>query len=242
MSDARERPEAMSCSRLEGIFDAYVDGAMPADEAEMVARHLDRCATCDREIARWQQTRILLSTAVAEVAAAVDVSTLFDDVVSALEGAEERGGERRLVARERSGSARRSAAERRTLADRGRGARRSLAAAWRFGAAATASAAVAAAGVLLFSPVTQQASRIAAGPLGAPLARSLAELPRGGPVADVRPVSLDSARTPMSHIDGIEAAPGHTVTTWVQPRTSARVIWVQNRSFGAPVQTAGLSR
>jgi len=59
----------------------------------------------------------------------------------------------------------------------------------------------------------------------------------------VRPASFDAAPTRMAApVEDIEAAPGHVVSTWVQPRTNARVIWVQNKSFGAPVQTADLRR
>ena len=50
------------------------------------------------------------------------------------------------------------------------------------------------------------------------------------------------ARPEVSHVDGLEAAPGHLVSTWVQPRTNARVIWVQDRGVGAPVRTAGLGK
>ena len=40
-------------------------------------------------------------------------------------------------------------------------------------------------------------------------------------------------------VDAIEAAPGHMVSTWVHPKTNARVIWVENRT---PIENVDFGR
>jgi len=123
--------------------------------------------------------------------------------------------------------------------------------------AAAVSAATAAAAVLLLTPGPQGAApMLASAPssaLSSPASssssssfqpaslRSFARraLPDVAPAAYTPP---PLAQPQVSHVDGLEAAPGHQVSTWVQPRTNARVIWVENRGMGAPVRTAGLDR
>ena len=130
---------------------------------------------------------------------------------------------------------------------------------FRFASAATVSALTAAAAVLLLTPAPQTTSPQMAGlsPSGSqpsvsrPSAKSASiKLASYSPWSkkvfeDVAPAANmppPFARPQVSHVDGIEAAPGQAVSTWVQPRTNARVIWVQDRGVGAPVRMAGLRK
>ncbi len=246
----------ISCAEFEASFDRYVDDMLDPPMTEACAFHASMCPACDREVTRWQQTRILLSTAVADFSTAVDVSSVRDDVFAALgmegdAGESRRRGERREAGRERGLDTRRdgdrSARRAASSARRGR-----LAAAWRFASAATVSAATAAAAVMLLSPagkspgtgnVVASASSSSA-VQGA--VRSVDFQPWSkGMFEDVARASYSPpplAQPKVSHVDGLEAAPGQLVSTWVQPRTNARVIWVQDRGVGAPVRTAGLTK
>lgn len=266
MSFQAEKPSAMSCADFEQAFDAYVDDMLDEDASAAARCHLSMCPACDREVTRWQQTRILLSTAVADFATAVDVSALRRDVEAALGFADEGEGERvqggtREAAVERGRDARRRGGRSATR-EAASGRRSAFSAVWRFASAATVSAATAAAAVLLLTPAPQTLKTVATNTPAAtssPIATfgsAVASLPR----PTFQPASyrgaksgLEDARlaayTPpplakpeISHVDGLEAAPGHLVSTWVQPRTNARVIWVQDRGVGAPIRTAGLDR
>jgi anti-sigma factor RsiW len=240
----------LCCADFEASFDQYVDGRLSDSMAAAAAMHLTACPECDRGVARWQQTRILLSTAVADFAPARDVCGLWRGVEAALgkPAESDRGSSveratppRRAAAASRD---RRSGrAEREARSERVSG----LSAAWRFAAAATGSASVAAAAVLYFSPVsTVDSSSIAS-------VRTVSQeavtrfsgvpSPAAALPGSVRPASFEPSPARVAPpVEDIEAAPGHVVSTWVQPRTNARVIWVQNKSFGAPVQTADLRR
>jgi len=265
-----EKPSGMSCADFEKSFDEYVDDMLAPDLAAAARCHLSMCTACDREVTRWQQTRILLSTAVADFATAVDVSALRRDVEAALgftdaqsdaEGVERvQGGSREAVV-ERGRDARRRGG-RGAGREAASGRRSTFSAVWRFASAATVSAATAAAAVLLLTPAPQTIGTFATNTpaaTSAPIATfasAVASLPRPtfqpasyrgarSGLEDARPVAYTPpplAKPEISHVDGLEAAPGHLVSTWVQPRTNARVIWVQDRGVGAPIRTAGLDR
>jgi anti-sigma factor RsiW len=242
----------MSCAEFAESFDAYVDEMLEPASAEAATRHIAMCTCCDREVARWQQTRILLSTAVADLSTAVDVSALRRDVEAALgfsspgaEPARVRGGEReatRLRGIDGSRKAGRQAAT---------GRRQALVAAGRFLSAASVSAAIAAGAVLMLTPTPVQNGSLLASVTAPSRSSSFFQpasyRPNGriGRGADVAPAAYTPpplARPEASHVDGLEAAPGRTASTWVQPRTNARVIWVADRGAGAPIRTAGLDR
>jgi len=256
----------MTCADFEQSFNQYVDDLLDPAMAAAARRHVAKCTACNREVMRWQQTRILLSTAVADFATAVDLSSVRSGVAAALgfdddaaadrtrggtrEAAYDRGAATRHAAgrwSRGSRSARRSA----QASDR----RGSFGAAVRAASAAAVSAAVAAVAVLTLSPVSQQAVSVVASAPGHSSSsvrsnsRSLYQPAsfrlgsRGVPeaqAANYAPAPLARPETP--HVDGLEAAAGHMASTWVQPRTNARVIWVQDRGLGAPIRTAGLDR
>ena len=122
----------------------------------------------------------------------------------------------------------------------------------RFASAASVSAAIAAGAVLLLSPAPQQAMRVAAGH-GPSSPASYASssgfqpasyLTGGAQALFAEPTRADYAPPPLAQpeiarVEDLQASAGHQVATWVQPRTNARVIWVQDRGLGAPVRTGG---
>lgn len=239
----------MNCRDFEKSFDEYVDGALPPPLAARCVAHVSMCPPCEREVTRWQQTRILLSTAVAEVATAVDVSALWRDVEASLDSAGSaydrapsfvRGGESRREAH----GARRSAS--------GASKRRAgfAAAAWRFTSAAGVSALAAAAAVVFLVP--GPASMTATGIVGkertvlasySPPKKLIRQLSNGiSPAAYHLGGSSAPQSRAASYIDNLEAPQGHVVSTWVQPRTNTSVIWVEDRGTGGPVRTADFRR
>jgi len=267
----------MSCAEFEASFDQYVDDLLDIAMTEACSCHLAKCPPCDREVTRWQQTRILLSTAVTDFATAVDVSSVRDDVFAALGFNDAAATERRrstmreaAVAHDRDSVGRDASLGRSRDAgrDAGRSAgrkagrkaadsprRSGFAGVFRFTSAATVSALTAAAAVLLLTPAPQSDSPKMAASVVAPVSR---------PAVNSAPIKLASyspwskkafedvapavntppplARPEASRVDGLEAGPGRLASTWVQPRTNARVIWIQDRGVGAPVRMAGLGR
>ncbi len=255
----------MTCAEFEACFDQYVDETLDAAMMNSCSCHISKCRPCDKEVTRWQQTRILLSTAVADLSTAVDVSSVRGDVFAALGFADDAASrEAEVHEMDKRQSATREPAYDRSASRRGAGrtARRAASgerrstfgAAMRFVSAATVSAIAAAAAVMVISPspqgtgpAQQFASTKPAVVSGASIKpASLARAAKRNsfhqePIAPVAYSSPPLARPEVSHVEGIEPAPGQQAATWVQPRTGARVIWVENRG-GTPVRTAGLSR
>jgi len=245
----------MTCSEFDQAFDPYVDGVLDPVSAAAARMHVDSCPICDRTVARWQQSRILLSTAVAEIATAVDVSGLLAAVSSALDDSGEVGvapPRRRLVSRrahrEHELHAQRGASSVRAEATAGASRRASKSGRFsglrHFATVAGAAAAAAAASILLLapgpSPLVEVATKAAtsSGSFASSWVKPVAfntEAPSSG--AGWRPLSPVPAL-----VDAIEPGAGHTVSTWVQPRTQARVIWVQRQDSGPTVQTAGYQK
>lgn len=240
----------MTCADFEKSFNEYVDDVLDPTLAAAARCHAAVCPPCNREVTRWQQTRILLSTAVADFASAVDVSSLHRDLEAALglsanQGEQRRAGGTREASRARGGSETRregGRSRRAVVSDR----RVTLHAALRFVSAAAVSAAVAAAAVLVLSPQQQSGTTLASAPASSSAFQQVAFRPGARDFeSDAAPVAYTPpplARPEISHVDGLEAAPGQLVSTWVQPRTNARVIWVEDRGMGAPIRTAGLDR
>lgn len=259
MSLPTDKFPEMCCADFEKCFDEYVDELLDAGMAGAASRHVATCTACDREVTRWQQTRILLSTAVADFATAVDISSLRQDVEAALglslqagdrvrrrsEVREPAAPHRDAASRQGDRQAGRRAGREAASGSRGRGG---LAAAVRFLSAATVSAATAAAAVMLLSPAPRTAVQVLADASpAAPTFQAASVFVPGSRdnFADVAPVAYTPpplAKPDVAKVDGLEAAAGHLVSTWVQPKTNARVIWVQDRGLGAPVRTAGFER
>ncbi|HEY2775701.1 MAG TPA: zf-HC2 domain-containing protein [Candidatus Binatia bacterium] len=267
MAPAGNIPD-LSCTDFEQLFDRYVDDLLSGDQALAASRHIFNCRACDREVTRWQQTRILLSTAVSDLVTAVDVSGLAADVHAALGMPPAAAAPHRHVADrdasfEREG-ARRGAAH--DAADRRRSRpRRGLSAIVRLASVAGVSAMAAAAVVMLFVPMpkslrgtgtagttgtTGTTGWIASAPAtvrtaSAHNSTSFYRASRAALRNIVAPVAYippPLAHPQSAHVDDLEAAPGRQVSTWVQPRTNARVIWVEAREQGTPIRLAGLER
>ncbi|MFN2426312.1 MAG: anti-sigma factor [Candidatus Binatia bacterium] len=243
----------MTCADFEKSFDEYVDDTLDPGMAQECSTHIAKCRACDREVTRWQQTRILLSTAVADFATAVDVSSVRSDVFAALgmdaAATERRSSTTREAAYERGSDARRSGG-RSTGREAAARTRARFGAVMRFTTAATASALTAAAAVMLLTPGpqvdTQQFAKAAPSSVSSSIKPVKYSLPWSNDafneVAQAVNTPPPLARPETSHVDGLEAAPGQLVSTWVQPRTNARVIWVQDRGVGAPIRMAGLGK
>ncbi len=76
---------SIDCKQFESKFDAYVDAALDPAERARLAAHVRCCSHCDKIVTRYQEARALLTTAVAEQAAAVDVSGLWESIEQRLD-------------------------------------------------------------------------------------------------------------------------------------------------------------
>lgn len=245
----------MTCSEFDKAFDPYVDDVLDPLSAAAARMHVESCPTCDRMVARWQQSRILLSTAVAEIATAVDVSALFAAVSGALDAScEPEDSTLHSSSTRRPGHERELRAERSAVPARvGRAARIARPAArlgrfsaiGRFATVAGASAVAAAASIMLLAP--------GVAPLGQVASRTTPGTWELGASPWMKPVTFNTQERPdhvdwqpllpvPALVDTLEAGEGRTVSTWVQPRTQARVIWVQRRNSGPTLQSAGYEK
>ena len=217
----------MDCQRFQTLLDNYLDGTLARRDARDAGRHLMACPSCEQEVTSVQQTRALLSSAVADAAAAVDVSGMWEAIDAAVP--------HRTIAEPVAA---------RTPAPAGLWS--SLAARWnavwdnpRVGYAgrvwtwSAASACAAAVAVLLFSDGSDPRPVSVAGVDGTATSRFASTSARAPEVSRVR-------------VESIEAGRGHSFSTWEQPRSGARVIWVAKnsgaKSSGARVERASLSR
>ncbi len=197
----------MSCAEFDTKLDFYLDAVLPAREQLEFARHLDSCISCTDAVIGYQKVRALLTTAVTDRVAAVDVSGLWDRIAARLPEGVSVGTRppRPVPAAVASGT--RFGAAVRGLRDWLVGFVAPLPLSIRLGVVGAA----AVAGVLAFSIHSESPREPTV----------VAEFPprttdAGRKRTDVRPVRIDS----------MEVAAGHTVSTWVKPRTRTRVIWV----------------
>lgn len=70
----------MDCSHFETNIDAYLDGVLARQEYRRAAEHVAICARCDVLVTSYQQASALLSAAVTDQVAAVDVSGLWEAI------------------------------------------------------------------------------------------------------------------------------------------------------------------
>jgi hypothetical protein len=200
----------VTCSDFQTNLDLYLDAELDTVQMSTSALHVASCTTCNHVVTDYQKARALLITAVADRAAAVDVSGVWDEV------------SRRLDERKPNVTSLAAFRARRLF---GPTHTRLRAAAIQTGAfAATAAAAALVFSVFTTPTPTPQAENTKA-PMVAPapfVAPSPFRTAATGMVAQSRPV----------RIDAMEIGAGHTVSTWMKPRTKTRVIWVA--SSGAP--------
>jgi len=167
----------------------YLDGELDHVSMPLAEGHVSDCGTCHTIVTDHEKTRALLIAAVADKAAAVDVSGLWCEIEARLDTP----GVVSLAA----------ARARRALRTAGKLTGRSRAL-----QVGTFTAAVAAAAVV-FALFT--------GGAGTNTHTQPYAMTNGGrALAQARPV----------RIDAMEVGAGHTVSTWVRPRTKTRIIWV----------------
>lgn len=204
----------MHCRDFEERIDQYVDSVMPASQLTAAADHVRTCKGCNDLVTSYQHASALLRAAVADKAAAVDVSGLWQAIDAKLgstdagvESLAPQGGRESVAARLRRFH------PGRRLRDLAIGILGP--APLRAGAFAAAAAAVA-----LF---------LIAGPARFGGEKMVAE--NAEPTADLTAVASRSdldAKPRAKHvrIDNIDIAPGKSVATWSKPRTRTQVIWV----------------
>jgi|SRR5690606_38251309 len=56
-----DKPTDADHERIEASLSDYLDGALPADEARSIERHLEDCAGCKQALAELEETRRALS-------------------------------------------------------------------------------------------------------------------------------------------------------------------------------------
>lgn len=74
----------MNCNDFEANIDRYLDGVLEPEPCRRAVEHAGGCRTCDTLVTSYQQASALLATAVAEKAAAVDVSGLWEAIDAAV--------------------------------------------------------------------------------------------------------------------------------------------------------------
>jgi anti-sigma factor RsiW len=193
----------VNCSDFQANLHLYLDGELEGAKFSGASSHVAACGACDHIVTDHQKARALLITAVADRAAAVDVSGVWGEIVRRLDEPQPNV----------------------TLLE-GFRARRALRPRLRQPAmvqmAAFATAAAAAVLVLTFAPfrnVPAQRSPASVAPLATQTGATVRPQPVSigtGAIAQSRPVRIDS----------MEIGAGHTVSTWIKPRTKTRVIWV----------------
>jgi len=75
----------VNCSEFQDKLDPYLDGELDDASTPLAAGHVHGCVACNTVVTEHQKARALLITAVADEAAAVDVSGLWHDIEARLE-------------------------------------------------------------------------------------------------------------------------------------------------------------
>jgi hypothetical protein len=203
----------VNCSDFQTNLDLYLDAELESAKMSTSALHVASCTTCNHVVTDYQKARALLITAVADRAAAVDVSGVWDEVSRSLD--------------ERKSNVTWLAAFR---------ARRFLDASHpRIRAAAVqtgAFAATAAAAALVFSLFTGNTSQKPSSVPSSTPSQHVDVMPTPS-----MPITADAtdviAQSRPVRIDAMSIGAGHTVSTWFRPRTKTRVIWVASSSSPA---------
>ena len=201
----------VNCHDFEDRVHAFLDDELPDTELAAMRGHLGDCPRCEKIVTGFQKTGALILTAVTEMVTAVDVSGIWQAVESGLDAgvvdAEltiPSATAREQPAQSHPGPARWDSV--RSVLD-------SIAARVspvNLGWAGAAASVTALAMFLLLAG--EQDAQVA---------------DRGRNVTVAGAAGLKSAR-----LDSLSGAPGYTVSSWVQPRTKARVIWVDNSADG----------
>jgi len=195
----------VDCRDFEENVDRYVDAALPDGQMASAAEHVQACNPCHSLVTNHQHTSALLRSAVAEKAAAVDLTGLWQSIEKRLD---EEGGLAPAAA------PRRPVVEHST--DDVSWLGRLIAgifspAPLQAGAFAAAAAALA---FMLFGGFEMAG-------LGS-FQEKMAKVVRGGGAVSGEP------RDKAVRIDTMEVAQGRTVAVWARPKTRTQVIWVNS--------------
>jgi len=166
-------------------LDLYLDGELDHVSMPLVDGHMAVCGACHKTVTDHEKARALLITAVADQAAAVDVSGLWREIEAKLETP----GVVSL-------------------------------------AAARARRALHTAAKLTGRTRTLQIGTFTAAAAAAAVVFALFTGTRTADTNGTRIASRALAQTRPVRIDAMEVGAGHTVSTWIRPRTKTRIIWV----------------
>lgn len=211
----------MNCSDFESKVDLYLDGVLPSEDAEGICCHLSSCRSCEALVTRHQQTASLLRGAVADRASVVDLSGLWRDIEARLEP---------QLAPEEAKEPEPAWIERLRQWWSTRPALMPIATPLRAGAWAAAMA-VAVVVVAMSLPETATQLRQVQKPVNLASASTPRRMAR----------TLHTVKSKSVRIDSLEVAGGHTVTTWMRPRTNTRMILIADND-GFAVSDASFSR
>jgi len=193
------------CGEFDAKVDRYIDGVLSPVEMADASRHADECTACTQTVAQYQQVRVLLTTAVTEKVAAVDVSGLWEAIDARLDVP--------LTSVPASWT--------------------DIARSWLAGAVSTARSF----GSVLGDVAPHRAGWVAAA-AGVAVVIALGMSGRD-PGPNVSPPSRVASRG--VRIDSMEVGAGHSVSTWMRPRTGTRVIWVADATGAAESSGFGVT-
>jgi len=242
----------VNCREAERLIDTFYDGELDGRSMRDAALHITRCKRCESELNQREQLQKLVSTAIADEIADLDLSRIWAAVEPTLEPASARtlpglrvaasstrvGG--LLLGRKRPPEQTDDLDPETWDAPRAGGGH-----AWRWslagGAALAASVLLAIALVPGQSPTVQTAERAVAagGAAGAPAApQSVAQrspLPAGSAAFDVAKAGFARAPRITNKQVQVESVnfPRSSVAMWSEPATDTTVIWIEDEELAA---------
>jgi hypothetical protein len=223
----------MSCADFDAKLDLYIDAMLQPKEHLDYVEHLGSCRACTESVLGYQKVRALLTTAVTDRVAAVDVSGLWERIAAQLPVTPSPVAGH-VVARVAPVEA--GVDSEGMLGRIGESLTRLL---WPAGFPGRLGIGVATAALafIVFSIGSSTLSTPDSTDQPRPQVADARSRARGSDVRGARGADARNARGSVRpvRIDSIEVAAGHTVSTWVKPRTRTRVIWVADadlESFG----------
>lgn len=219
----------MICKDFQANLDLYVDRELPARDFSDAKAHAEACPTCEALVTERQKLGVLLSTAVTDRVTAVDVCGLWDAIEQDLDAAPASSPFGHPAAHtppsepvgESMGWPARIG---RMLGFGGEET------GWSWSPQTAGAFVMAAAAVALVAVFQGTDPNLE--PTVATVA-SLVPIPSNiDQTPSQEPAKLVRARERSVRIDAMEVGSGHTVQTWMRPKSRTRVIWIDS-AFGA---------
>jgi len=212
----------VDCRGFEAKIDQYLDAVLSRSDMKTAADHVQGCKECNALVMSYQHASVLLRTAVADKAAAVDVSGLWKSIEASLD-ADPGSLARPESSDARDGFAATTRGARRV--DFGRRVRDLVVAILGPAPLRAGAFAAAAAGLALFvlAGGTDIGTKI-----GGQIAEKKTEAPTVISQRDDRP----RAKHVRFGIDNVDIPSGNSVSIWSRPRTRTQVIWVDGPDEG----------